>query len=187
MKRSEAEHNSRERLILAGINELGEHGISDFSLRRVAAAAQLSCAAPYRHFRDKDELILAIISYIRKDWLLLCDSISTIYRENPTERLLGLCAAAVRFWIGNGSFYSVLLATSNGSAHRGELSLFDTPIIEAVAEVEAEKGRELPTTAILAMLYGTVSLICSGRLSANKGQEDLRNYLTLLVLGKILL
>ncbi len=178
----ENENNSRERLILAGISELGEHGISDFSLRRVAAKAQLSCAAPYRHFRDKDEFILAIIGYIRKDWLLLCDSISHIYRDNPNERFFGIAAAAVRFWIGNGSFYSVLSA-SGSSLHSNELALFDTPIIEAAKDAFLEKSIEPPITAILSMIYGAVSLVCSGRLEAKEGQSCLRKCLTLLILG----
>ena len=49
------EGSVRTRLIVAGINELEERGVKDFSLRRVALAAEVSCAAPYRHFKDKDD------------------------------------------------------------------------------------------------------------------------------------
>ncbi|MBO5879898.1 MAG: helix-turn-helix transcriptional regulator, partial [Clostridia bacterium] len=48
------EENVKHRLILAGIRELEEYGITDFSLRRVAVSAQVSCAAPYRHFKSKE-------------------------------------------------------------------------------------------------------------------------------------
>jgi AcrR family transcriptional regulator len=47
----------KTRLILAGLNEIEEYGIKNFSLRRVALGAQVSCAAPYRHFKDKDDFI----------------------------------------------------------------------------------------------------------------------------------
>ena len=39
----------RTRLVLAGIGELSERGVKEFSLRVVAIAAQVSCAAAYRH------------------------------------------------------------------------------------------------------------------------------------------
>ena len=51
------EENVRLRLILSGISELEEHGIADFSLRRAAMGAQVSCAASYRHFKSKEEYI----------------------------------------------------------------------------------------------------------------------------------
>ena len=43
----------REQLITAGIEELNAHGMAGFSLRRVAAACNISCAAPYKHFKNK--------------------------------------------------------------------------------------------------------------------------------------
>ena len=43
----------REQLIAAGTAELEAHGIADFSLRRVAAACNISCAAPYKHFKNR--------------------------------------------------------------------------------------------------------------------------------------
>ena len=42
----------RSRLLFSGLKELERHGVSDFSLRRVAQDAGVSCAAPYRHFKD---------------------------------------------------------------------------------------------------------------------------------------
>ncbi|MBQ9131598.1 MAG: helix-turn-helix transcriptional regulator, partial [Clostridia bacterium] len=60
MEEGYTSHAVRERLIIAGIRELEAHGLNDFSLRRVAVACEVSCAAPYRHFKDKEELILEI-------------------------------------------------------------------------------------------------------------------------------
>ena len=49
-------------LVLAGIKEIERHGLADFSLRRVASLCGVSCAAPYRHYKNKNELILAVFS-----------------------------------------------------------------------------------------------------------------------------
>ena len=53
----------REQLIKAGISELENHGISDFSLRRVASGCNISCAAPYKHFKDKMYQIIAVAAH----------------------------------------------------------------------------------------------------------------------------
>ena len=54
----------REVLILAGIDEINAHSVTDFSIRRVAEACGVSCAAPYKHFKDKREFIASIIEYV---------------------------------------------------------------------------------------------------------------------------
>lgn len=175
----EDERSVRMRLIRAGLSELGEHGIGDFSLRRVAAVAQVSCAAPYRHFRDKDELILEIIGYMCRDWFLLCDSISEIYRDSAAERLLGLSASMVRFWIGNGNFHSAMLAVGRDSRHSDELLEFDKPIIEACRTLAEERGLEAQQLSLytLSLVYGAVSLISSGRATPDLAQAALRQNL----------
>ena len=50
----------REQLIVAGISELEVHGVTDFSLRRVASSCNISCAAPYKHFKSKEAFVDAI-------------------------------------------------------------------------------------------------------------------------------
>ena len=47
----------RDRLIEAGIREIEANGLQNFSLRHVAQLCGVSCAAPYRHFKDKEEYI----------------------------------------------------------------------------------------------------------------------------------
>ena len=51
-KENTGARNTREALILAGLEELNEYGIQHFSTRRVAKACGMSCAAPYKHFKD---------------------------------------------------------------------------------------------------------------------------------------
>ena len=44
--------NTRDRLIQAGLEELNQYGVQHFSTRRVAKVCGVSCAAPYKHFKD---------------------------------------------------------------------------------------------------------------------------------------
>ena len=57
--------NLRDDLIRAGIDEINAHGANGFSIRRVAVACGVSSAAPYKHFKDKDDFIIFIIKDIR--------------------------------------------------------------------------------------------------------------------------
>ena len=45
--------NMRQLLIEAGIEEINRSGVTDFSVRRVAMECGVSCAAPYKHFKDR--------------------------------------------------------------------------------------------------------------------------------------
>lgn len=58
--------STRDQLILAGLEELNEHGIQSFSTRRVAKKCGVSCAAPYKHFKDTKEFIAQILNYINQ-------------------------------------------------------------------------------------------------------------------------
>jgi AcrR family transcriptional regulator len=52
--------NLRKALLDAGVALIGEVGPKGFTIREVARRAGVSHNAPYRHFRDKDELLKAI-------------------------------------------------------------------------------------------------------------------------------
>lgn len=62
MPRKRAYHhgNLRETLLDATAHLIAEAGATGFTLREVARRAGVSHNAPYRHFRDKDELIASV-------------------------------------------------------------------------------------------------------------------------------
>ena len=60
MKRAYHHGNLRKALLDAGVALIGEAGPKGFTIREVARRAGVSHNAPYRHFRDKDELLEAI-------------------------------------------------------------------------------------------------------------------------------
>ena len=49
--------NLREALIRAALSLIAEKGPSGFTFAEAARSAGVSPAAPYRHFRDRDELM----------------------------------------------------------------------------------------------------------------------------------
>ena len=152
------ENSVRTRLIVAGITEIEERGIKDFSLRRAALAAEVSCAAPYRHFRDKEHFISEIINYVGSRWELLCREIRGVFSEDKRRLVIELAVSNLRFWVANPNYRSVLLTVSQ-SGEEG-LSVFDAPLILAIDEYSAEKSTDAESVKyfVRAMIYGSLML-----------------------------
>lgn len=153
------EESVRTRLILSGISELEEHGISDFSLRRAALSAQVSCAAPYRHFKDKDEYINEIVKYVNSKWELLVKEIYKVFSDRPRELAIEMCMAAIRFRVANKNFRTVFML----STHTMATELFNKEIVDAISQYATFKGlsdreRELKIFTAEALISGSLVL-----------------------------
>lgn len=182
MEEQYIENSVKKRLILAGLRELEEHGVRDFSLRRVALAAQVSCAAPYRHFKDKEALILGVISYVADDFELLARQISEVFAEDYAARLTQLASASFRFWLANSNFRMVMLAGADSadSPLSREMARFDSPVASAVSAVAGDRAEEAVFSA-LSLIYGAVDLATSGRFSAESALACLQGELGRLI------
>ena len=158
METNYIEKNVRQRLIVAGINELEERGIRDFSLRRAALRAEVSCAAPYRHFKDKEEFISEIIKYISSKWLLLCHEVERIFSTDKRRLIIELAVSNLRFWLANKNYRSVLMTVSTSAV--SVLSDFDAPLLSAVEAWCEESGEDKETKkfTVRALLYGSVMM-----------------------------
>lgn len=104
----------KERLILAGIDEIGKIGIAGFSLRQVAVACNVSCATPYNYFKNKDGFVLEIIRYIRDQWSLMKSEISKIYRDDEKNMLVEMCVYYIKFLVANPNYRSIIMLDGIG-------------------------------------------------------------------------
>lgn len=153
----------KKRLILAGLKELEAHGPVDFSLRRVALSAEVSCAAPYRHFKSREHLIDSIIDYIKGQWLLFCNTIESALPD-LSARVRALCIAYIRFWIGNPNFRAVLFLSDHADALGFASKLFETLSVLAEMRGEGESYVFSLRTTLLTLVYGSVFLMLRGEL-----------------------
>ncbi len=96
-KKSTYHHgNLREVLISSALEILKEGTLQDLSLRALARKAGVSQTAPYRHFEDKEALIVVLIqegSYILQEEML--EAIEGI--DDPVERLIQLGVSYYNF------------------------------------------------------------------------------------------
>ena len=101
--------NLKDELILAGINEINTHGVSAFSIRRVASECGVSCAAPYRDFKDKNGLIAAIIDYVNEKWAARQEEILQSCGNSLREQIIEISLGYIRFLMEKPYFRSVLM------------------------------------------------------------------------------
>ncbi|HIU94835.1 MAG TPA: TetR/AcrR family transcriptional regulator [Candidatus Aphodomorpha intestinavium] len=99
----------REELILAGIEEIEAHGVRGFSLRRVAKKCGVSCAAPYKHFADLNDFLLAIVRYVNQQWYAIQKRIIAAHPDDPRRQLTEISVEYIRFLMDNPHFRSIIM------------------------------------------------------------------------------
>ena len=99
-------------LIEKGIEIVNADGVQSFSLRKAAAACKVSHAAPYSHFRNKEELLNAMQLHITERF---SKTLETAIAENkkPAALLKKLGIAYVSFFIDNPAYFQFLYSKSD--------------------------------------------------------------------------
>ena len=152
----------KEKLLAAGIDEIALHGVSGFSLRRVAAACGASCAAPYKHFKNKEEFISAVIAFANEKWEHLGNQISECFAD-PAQRVASLCVANVKFRIAN-------------PLYGANQDTFDRRISDEIYSFFSRNDRSDADSlffGVMALTLGAAAMIESGKLENCKKSYDM--------------
>lgn len=160
---------NRDKFIVAAIDEMRAHGISDFSIRRVAEKCGVSSGAPYKHFKNKNELVLESIKYINKKWGEVQYEIIDRCGNDPRARLVELSLAYVKFLCENPAFQSVLMLNDNSLspeqlAEKAKISALTERIIsDYCKQVKMnDEDRRRKTYAVRSFIFGAAFMINSG-------------------------
>lgn len=98
----------KSELIAKGLKLLDEAGYEGFSLRKVAKACKVSHTAPYRHFKNKDELIIAIafeaMSKFKQSLQVAVDK----YPADPKSQLKEMGCAYIKFFAENPEYFRLI-------------------------------------------------------------------------------
>ena len=164
--------NLREALIEAGIRIINERGEDALSLRSVASACDVSHAAPYAHFKDKDELIEAIRKSVTEQLMgELEDAVCTAV--NSEIAIVGMGKRYVSFFRDNPDYFKFLFGRQNITAHLriDEKTDVDYPPFVLLKETyrrylkesrtkKNRKDQELGLLKIWASAHGLAALAC---------------------------
>ncbi|MBQ3223642.1 MAG: TetR/AcrR family transcriptional regulator, partial [Clostridia bacterium] len=174
------QHNLKEELILAGIREIEANGVRGFSLRRVAKACDVSCAAPYKHFADLNDFLLAIVRYINGQWHTHQQEILREFPDDPRRQLTEISVAYIRFLMDNPHFRSiVMLHESDMDAEllkeKSALSPLSAERIRAYCEsVQMEESIAVRKTFVIrSIIYGAALMMDNGQLPVT--EENMQN------------
>ena len=162
--------NTREQLILAGIEEINIHGVTEFSIRRVAAACHVSCAAPYKHFSGREELILEVVKHINQKWDKVRNE-TVAGRKDASEReiLVAVCMAYLTFLCTYPEYQMILFMNDRVfpvevAAEKGKLSTTIETLIKDYCERVSmpDEVRRRKQLVISSILCGAAEMINSG-------------------------
>lgn len=95
-------------LIRMGLKLLDQEGYEGFSLRKVAKACHVSQTAPYRHFKDKDELITAIAGEAMREFDQSLKQAVEKFSDNPKKQLQEMGIAYIDFFVKNPEYLRLL-------------------------------------------------------------------------------
>lgn len=173
-KRAYHHGNLRQALLDAALRLLVELPAAKLSLRELARAAQVSHAAPYHYFTDRDDLIRAAgVEGMRR--LLLAQQQAVASAIGPRERVLALGKAYVRFAAREP--HSFALVFDPQYCRPGEPSADMAPLIAdnedllAACVTQAQAVGVLPpvppaplATALWGTVHGLAQLTMAGHL-----------------------
>ena len=166
---------NREKFLKAAVEELQDHGVSDFSLRKVAKRCDVSCAAPYKHFESKNDLLLEVVKFINKRWITIFDQTVEAHSDKPLKnQIVAVCMAYLTFLCTYPEYQTILFMNDKGFppevlVEKGRLSKESERLIKEYCEsVNMPEDVLFRKRLVLrSLLNGSAILINSGELPFN--------------------
>ena len=151
----------RKTLIETGIEFINQYGEEKLSLRKIAEKCGVSNAAPYAHFKDKDDFINAVQMYIMDSFM---DSLVVCAKECKDEMQilseLGVCY--VMFFYHNPLYFDFLFSRKNirirlssDNNDNPPFELFRKTAEKVLGEMDiSEKNIRYKTIAMWSLVHG---------------------------------
>lgn len=172
----EATGSMRQRLILAGLDEINEFGFQNFSTRRVAKRCGVSCAAPYKHFEDTQAFIAEIFGHMNGIYDRRQQAVLEKFAQADTRtQLIEVSMEYIRFLVENPQFRRIVMLNFQDCDEqyrvlRGQLSV---KAYEVVSRYCDEVGmppdvRRRKTFIVRAIIYSAAMFFDNGELEYNE-------------------
>ncbi|MEO3854070.1 helix-turn-helix domain-containing protein [Acrocarpospora sp. B8E8] len=159
------------------IELITERGVAGFSMAEASRRLGVAVAAPYRHFADRDEVLVALA-------LRAVDGLSAVLGAEPgeaalpAERLGAAAAGFVRFAAENRSLYLVLLTSGLDKSRHTELqaagdrigAAFLGPAL-ALSDDDPAAAQRL-ITAVIAAAQGYAVMLLDGSFGEDPDAVD---------------
>lgn len=80
---------SKEGIIKVSIKQIARSGFSNFTLSNLSKELNITKAALYWHFKNKDDILLEILKYIELEYISVIKGICDNKELSPSERMKG--------------------------------------------------------------------------------------------------
>ena len=169
----------RQALLDVALELIAERGPDDFTLREVARRIGVSHSAPYRHFADKDALLieLATAGFEALERAGV-EAIAKVEDGGPRVRLRAFGEAYLRFAAERPAQYRVMFGRSISKptavlSEAGDraFALLEDTVAEVLAPTSAAGVRE-HAMAIMAGVHGLATLAHDGMLRDEPGRYE---------------
>lgn len=176
--------NLRQALIDAGIKIINENGEANLSLRKAAAMCKVSHAAPYAHFKDKNELIEAIKATVTEQFI---EELSAAVDASPNAEsaLVNMGRHYVAFFVRRPDYFRFIFGSQNITAHirfdkqyendYPPFALLKETYLKYLWEKQLDKSREEQEIDLLklwASVHGIAAIACMSGVETSFELED---------------
>ena len=156
----------KSELIKKGLKLLDEEGYENFSLRKVAKACSVSHTAPYRHFKNKDDLIMAIaLEALHKFNSSLREAVDQ-YPNDIKSQLKEMGYAYVKFFVENPEYLRLLFLSDLSKHFKNEnhetLKNGDQPFMTFYNAIERYQSENQNNVAGSSTDLNALALSCWG-------------------------
>jgi AcrR family transcriptional regulator len=165
--------NLREALVAATLRLIEERGPLGFTLAEAARVAGVSAAAPYRHFRGRDELVEEVA---RQGYVMFADRLERAWNDGRPSALSAFMAMGrtyLDFARDNPGYYVAMFESGVAIAGNAELALAADRALSVLVRAAERLGSHLPpgerpppgmvANHIWAFSHGVVELFARGR------------------------
>lgn len=173
-RRKSRRNSKREELIKAGIAEINKHGVAGFSVRRAALTCGVSCAAPAKHFGDRNGFIAAIIEYVNTQWRERQLKVLAENSDDIRAQIVEMSIEYVRFLVEHPHFRSILTLKDDEFDNiyhklRGELSSVTQKLIARYCDAVSmpDEIRVRKQYVIRSLIFGAALMFDNGEIEYN--------------------
>jgi AcrR family transcriptional regulator len=176
-----AVHMTKDRIFSAAKTVLDREGISNLTIRKVAARAGVSPMALYRHFADKEALLNALVEDGLAAWEKVVRSLTA---QDPMEWLEELSEAYMDFALKQPHRFDAafFLPAPDARQYPGDFAAGRSPVIAMImvridqARADGRVGDKPALDFVLslsALAQGMVSMLRANRFSDDKHFKNL--------------
>tara|TARA_Y100001960_G_scaffold102707_1_gene110587 strand:- start:895 stop:1512 length:618 start_codon:yes stop_codon:yes gene_type:complete len=173
-------HGDLKKLLITSVIEaVKNNNLEKFSIREAARLLEVSPAAPYNHFNDKQELILASIYFCKNDFINYLKNKILINESHANKKLAVIGKSYLQYANDNPEVFIFMFSQTLSNKDRINNyqefhQLFLTAINESfnLEDLRKRVSMNSAVNAAWSIIHGTACLIASRTLS----EEEVNGY-----------